>query len=217
MRFLLAAAVFFWAVKYHPYHAGEVGGLVGTWKQLSRVACGRTDVDMSLFFLGDTRQTLAQSHNVRRVLLPPLLGTEHFPFLRGIPTHTDLAPVHPTLFRQLRGFQVLHTTDTFYAFANTALWQARCRHLPLVTSVQTDVIGWARIHTPAICQRLLGRVLTHWLLDTCGFGTSATCHGTALWPLYTAMSGRVRVAPARSGAGATLGPRHAVSFSAPGA
>jgi glycosyltransferase involved in cell wall biosynthesis len=65
----------------------------------------------------------------------------------------------------LRGFDVLHTTDTFRAFARTALWKARLGGIPLVTSMQTDTIGWARIHTPFILQRLLpGHTLAHWLL-----------------------------------------------------
>jgi glycosyltransferase involved in cell wall biosynthesis len=157
-------------IDHRPNHLGEVGGLAGTWEQLSRIACDRPDVDLTVFFLGNTSQVLPQSPNVRYVLLPPLLGTERLPFLRGIPTHTDLAPLHPRLLRRLQGFHLLHTTDTFYAFAKTALWQTRRRHMPLVTSVHTDIIGWARIHTPAILQRLLpSRRLNNWVLERYGY------------------------------------------------
>lgn len=153
-------------VDHRPNHTDEVGGLAGTWEQLSRAAHDRTDLDLTIFFLGDTRQVLPQSRNVRHVLLPPLLGTEHWPCLRGIPTHTDLAPLHPALFRRLGGFHLLHTTNTFYAFARTALWHARLSRVPLVTSVQTDIIGWARIYTPEVLRRLFpGRVLRRWILE----------------------------------------------------
>jgi glycosyltransferase involved in cell wall biosynthesis len=153
-------------IDHRPNHPGEVGGLAGTWEHISHVACGHPELDLTVFFLGETPHVLPQGENVRHVLLPPLLGTERLAFLRGIPTHTDLAPFHPTLFRRLHGFHVLHATDTFHAFARTALWKARLSHVPLVTSVQTDTIGWARIHTPAILQRLLpSRTLTHWLLE----------------------------------------------------
>ena len=152
-------------VDHRPNHAGEVGGLAGTWERLSQVACGYPELDLTVFFLGERSQVIPYSDNVRHVLLPPLLGTERLAFLRSIPTHTDLAPFHPGLFCRLGGFHLLHATDTFHAFAKTALWRARWHHLPLVTSIQTDVIGWARIHTPLILQRLLrGRALVRWLL-----------------------------------------------------
>jgi glycosyltransferase involved in cell wall biosynthesis len=157
-------------ITHRPNHPGEVGGLAGTWEQISRVVCDRPDLDLTLFFLGNAAQLLPQSHNVRHVLLPPLLGTERLPFLQGIPTHTDLAPLHPVLLQRLHGFHLLHTTDAFYAFAKTALWYSRYHHVPLVTSVHTDIIGWARIHTPAILRRLLpGRRLVQWLLETYGY------------------------------------------------
>jgi glycosyltransferase involved in cell wall biosynthesis len=153
-------------IDHRPNHPGEIGGLAGTWEQLSHIACGRSDLDLTVFFLGDTVQTLPQSANVRHILIPPLLGTERLAFLRSIPTHTDLAPFHPVLFQRLRGFHLLHTTDTFHAFARTALWRARWYGVPLTTSVQTDTIGWARIHTPVILQHLLtSHTLTRWILE----------------------------------------------------
>lgn len=153
-------------IDHRPNHPGEMGGLAGTWEQLSHVAWGRSDLDLTVFFLGDTVQTLPQSANVRYMLIPPLFGTERLAFLQSIPTHTDLAPFHPVLFQRLQGFHLLHTTDTFYAFARTALWRARWHGVPLTTSVQTDTIGWARIHTPVILQRLLpSHTLTRWILE----------------------------------------------------
>ena len=153
-------------IAHRPNHRGEVGGLVGTWERLSKVARGHPGLDLTLFFLGDTFQVIEQSENVRHVLLSPSLGTERLPFLSEVPTHTDLAPFHIGLFRRLRGFHVLHTTDTFYAFAKTALRIARIFNLPLVTSVQTDIIGWARIYTPLILRRILPvRCLANFVLN----------------------------------------------------
>jgi glycosyltransferase involved in cell wall biosynthesis len=147
-----------------------MGGLAGTWEQLSRAAAGRADLDLTLFFLGDARRCISKGENVRHVLLPPALGTERLPFLRGIPTNTDLAPLHPSLLPRLKGFHVLHTTDAFHAFAKTALWASRLHALPLVNSVQTDIIGWARIYTPRILQRILpGRGLLRLVLDAYGY------------------------------------------------
>ena len=57
--------------------------------------------------------------------------------------------------RRLRAFDILHTTDTFYCYAKTAYRVSKRYGIPLVTSVQTDMIAWARIHTPAIIRRII--------------------------------------------------------------
>lgn len=153
-------------IDHRPNHPGEAGGLAGTWEQISRVALGRLDLDLTVFFLGDSGRVIHRGENVRYVLLRPALGTERFPFLKGIPTHTDLAPFHVPLFRRLAGFHILHTTDAFHAFAKTALWGSRLRGIPVVNSVQTDIIGWARIHTPGILNSFFpGQTLARWILE----------------------------------------------------
>ena len=143
--------------------------MAGTWERITEVVSGRPDLDLTVFFLGDAPRVIPRGDNARHVLLPPALGTERLPFLRGIPTNTDLAPLHPGLFRRLRGFHVLHTTDAFHAFAKTAFWRARLREVPLVNSIQTDIIGWARIYTPRILRRVLPGTLARWILDRYGY------------------------------------------------
>jgi glycosyltransferase involved in cell wall biosynthesis len=117
-----------------------------------------------LFFLGDRTCSERPAPNLGRVLIRPALGTERIPFLSSIPTHTDLAPVHPGLLHRLRGFDLIHTTEAFYAFARTGLWASRLRRVPLVNSIQTDIIAWARIYTPGILSRILPPGAARWLL-----------------------------------------------------
>ncbi len=152
-------------IDHRPNHASEVGGLAGTWEKIARVAEGRGDLDLTLFFLGDRPGVARHASNVRSILLPPVLGTERLPFLNGIPTHTDLAPFHPALFSRLSGFDILHTTSCFYAFAKTAYRKSLVSGVPLVTSIQTDSIGWARIYTPMILGRLLPPSVLRLLID----------------------------------------------------
>jgi glycosyltransferase involved in cell wall biosynthesis len=157
-------------IDHRPNHPAEVGGLAGTWEQISRAVAGREDLELTLFFLGDRPRILNRASNVRYVLLPPILGTERFFFLKGIPTHTDLAPFHPPLYRRLNGFDLIHTTDAFHAFARTALRYARNKRIPLTNSIQTDIIEWARIHTPDIVRRLCPNpTLARWFLEDLGF------------------------------------------------
>jgi glycosyltransferase involved in cell wall biosynthesis len=156
-------------IDHRPNHPGEVGGLAGTWERVSQAALGRTDLDLTIFFLGDTPGVISLGENVRHVLLRPALGTERLPFLRNIPTHTDLAPLHPGAFRRLRDFHVLHTTDAFHALAKTALLRSRLSGIPMVNSIQTDIIGWARIYTPRILNQILPTPLARWVLDRCQY------------------------------------------------
>ena len=157
-------------VDHRPNHPGETGGLAGTWERLSRAAVRCPDLDLTVFFLGDAARCVHRSGNVRHVLLPPVLGTHRFPFFREIPTHTDVAPFHPGLYGRLRGFHILHTTDAFHSFAATAQWRSRMSDIPLTTSVQTDIIGWAQVYTPYVLKRILPfPALSRWLVEESSF------------------------------------------------
>ncbi len=156
-------------IDHRPNHRREVGGLAGTWHRIAEAAAGRTDIDLTIFFLGDEPAEKRPAGNIREVLVKPALGTERFAFLKSIPTRTDLAPLHPRLYGMLKGFHILHTTDAFHAFAKTALWRSRRRRCPLTTSVQTDIIGWARIYTPEILHRLVrSETVAGLLIERCG-------------------------------------------------
>lgn len=142
-------------INHRPNHPGEVGGLAGTWERIAEALGSREEIQLTLFFLGDEPGCEELAPNVRKVLLRPAMGTERMPFLNSVPTHTDLSPFHRGLFSRLKGFDLIHTTDTFHCFAKTGLWASRLWKIPLVNSIQTDVIGWARIYTPRILSRLL--------------------------------------------------------------
>ncbi|MFI4936110.1 MAG: glycosyltransferase, partial [Caulobacterales bacterium] len=61
--------------------------------------------------------------------------------------HTDLAPYHPRLARELGAYDVIHTTDAFFAFAKTAEGVSHRRGIPLTTSFHTDTPSYTRIFT----------------------------------------------------------------------
>jgi glycosyltransferase involved in cell wall biosynthesis len=152
-------------IDHRPNHPGEVGGLAGTWERVAEVVSSKEELELTLFFLGDEPRCESLGPNVRRVLMRPAVGTERIPFLRSVPTHTDLSPFHPILFPKLKGFDLIHTTDAFHAFAKTALVASRLWNIPLVNSIQTDIIGWARIYTPRILSLILPRQAVGILLD----------------------------------------------------
>lgn len=149
------------------------GGHVKCWERLAEAATRLPPgvLDLTVHFAAESARDITLSPRVRYRLHRPRFSTSRLPFLSHIPDHTDLAPWHPALARALRGAQVIHTTDAFFAFARTAERLGR-RGVPLVNSVHTDTPGYTRLYTGATVRRLVGTgALSRWLLD--GLGVDA--------------------------------------------
>lgn len=148
----------------------QAGGHVKSWERLSQAALGfRGMIDLTLFFMGKESGVEVLGDNVRYVVEPPVFSTERVPFLSHVPDHTDLAPFHPRLARQLPGFDVIHTTDAYFAYARTGARVARRLGVPLITSVHTNTPHYARIFTRQTVERLAGGgFLSRALLDRLG-------------------------------------------------
>ena len=95
--------------------------------------------------------------------LPPVFSTARLKFLPYVPAHTDLAPFHPRLAQELPRYDVIHTTDGFFAFARTAERVARWNNIPLVTSLHTDTPAYAELFTRQTVENLFGHKRGAWL------------------------------------------------------
>jgi len=125
----------------------EAGGHVKCWERLAEAAAdGALPLDLTVYFSGrNDPETLGPGARFEH--LPPLFSTAQLKFLPYVPDHTDLAPYHPRLARELGAYDVIHTTDAFFAFAKTAESVSRRRGIPLVTSFHTDTPSYTRIFT----------------------------------------------------------------------
>jgi len=125
----------------------EAGGHVKCWERLADAAAdGALPLDLTVYFSGRDR-TEVLGPGARLAQLPPLFSTAQLKFLSYVPDHTDLAPYHPRLARELGAYDVIHTTDAFFAFAKTAEGVSRRRGIPLTTSFHTDTPSYTRIFT----------------------------------------------------------------------
>lgn len=125
----------------------QAGGHVKCWERLAEAAAtSDLPLELTVFFSG-RRPVEALGPGARLEHLPPLFSTAQLKFLPYVPDHTDLAPYHPRLASALFGFDVIHTTDAFFAFARTAESVSRRRGIPLVTSFHTDTPSYTRIFT----------------------------------------------------------------------
>jgi glycosyltransferase involved in cell wall biosynthesis len=147
-----------------PLHP-TAGGHVKCWERLALAAARFPDaLDLTVHFAGPAPEIRPLGENVRYALAPPVFSTDRLGFLSHVPDHTDLAPWHPRLARILPRYDVIHTTDAYFAYARTALKVARRHGIPLVNSIHTDIPEYARLLTAATIERLLGRGRTARLL-----------------------------------------------------
>lgn len=143
------------------------GGHVRGWERLARAAAGGDlPLDLTVYFSGPELCEELSPH-VRLRHVPPVFSTRRLKFLPYVPDHTDLAPFHPRLARELETFDVIHTTDAFFAFARTAERVARKKGVALTTSFHTDTPGYARVFTRRTIETLFGKNLfSRFLTDT---------------------------------------------------
>ena len=148
----------------------EAGGHVKCWERLARAATAHADrLDLTVHFAGPAPRIEILSGNVRFAIEPPVFSTARLPFLSHVPDHTDLARWHPRLARRLAHYDVIHTTDAFFAYARTAARVARRAGIPHVTSVHTNTPEYARIYTGLTIERLVGKgPLRRLLIDRLG-------------------------------------------------
>ncbi|HEY2710122.1 MAG TPA: glycosyltransferase [Caulobacteraceae bacterium] len=134
----------------------EAGGHVKCWERLAEAAAdGALPLNLTVYFSG-RQQSEILGPGARLAHLPPVFSTAQLKFLPYVPDHTDLAPYHPALARELGDYDVIHTTDAFFAFAKTAESVSRKRGIPLTTSFHTDTPSYTRIFTRQTIEARLG-------------------------------------------------------------
>jgi len=144
--------------------SAQAGGHVKCWERLAAAASNsELPLDLCVYFSGrESSEKLGPGAIIRQ--LPPVFSTELLRFLPYVPDHTDLAPYHFRLAQELKKFDVIHTTDGFFAFARTAERISRKHGIPLVTSFHTDTPSYARIFTQHTIESLFGKGRTSRLL-----------------------------------------------------
>jgi glycosyltransferase involved in cell wall biosynthesis len=165
-RLKVAALVDLW-------RSPQAGGHVKGWERLALAAARQElPLDLTVFFSGAASTEHLAPHVTLRQL-PPRWSTARLTFLPYVPDHTDLAPWHPALAEALADFDVVHTTDAYFAYTRTAERVCRQRRLGLTHSFHTDQPNYARIFTAKAIKDRLGhgrwggawltdRLINHW-------------------------------------------------------
>lgn len=132
------------------------GGHVKGWERLAKAAAeSDLPLDLTLYFSGETKsEDWGDKAHLKQ--LPPVFSTSKLKFLPYVPDHTDLASYHRKLAKELREYDVIHTTDGFFAFAQTAEKISKKHNIPLTTSFHTDTPAYARIFTRMTIEKIFG-------------------------------------------------------------
>ncbi|MGH6980542.1 MAG: glycosyltransferase [Stellaceae bacterium] len=146
------------------------GGHVRCWERLAEAARDfAAEIDLTVHFMGTAAARRDLSDTVRYQIEAPMFSTSRLPFLSHVPDHTDLAPFHPRLARHLPDYDIIHTTDAYFAYARTAMIVGRRRKIPVVNSVHTNTPEYARLFTEQTIERLFGEtVISSVLLSRLG-------------------------------------------------
>ncbi len=145
-----------------PFSGGHVRG----WENLARAAANSPlPLDLTVYFSGeDFSENWGERVHIRH--LPPVFSSSRLKFLPYMPDYTDLAPYHPRLAKELKEYDVVHTTDGFFAFARTAERVRRRFGVPVTNSFHTDTPSYARIFTRTAIQGMFGNgAFSRWLTD----------------------------------------------------
>ena len=127
--------------------AASSGGHVKCWERIAKAASeSQLPLDLTIYFSGRGADEVLAPH-VRLRHLPPVFSTANLKFLPYMPDTTDLASWHKKLAKELIQYDLIHTTDGFFNFAQTAAKISRKSGIPLVTSFHTDTPSYARIFT----------------------------------------------------------------------
>ena len=146
------------------------GGHVKCWEHLAEAAMRVPEqLDLTVHFAGHRDKEQILSENVRYRLLRPTFSTAalHLPIKQS--DQTDLAPVHRRLERFFGDYDVLHATDSWFAYARTAMRHHKRTGKPLVCSTHTDVPNYTEVMTRKAVQTFLGDGRARrWLLHRAG-------------------------------------------------
>ena len=154
------------------------GGHVKCWERIAEAAARQpgSSIDLTIHIQDRRARSVALAPHVRFVTHRPIMSTARFHALDVGADHTDLAPVHPALLSCLRRYDVIHTTDAYFAYAKSAALSARLWRKPLVTSLHTDTPAYTRIYSERILRRLLADgIIADWVVDRCALPDRLAC------------------------------------------
>lgn len=145
----------------------HAGGHVKCWERFAEASLGLNEnIDLTVHFQGEREDVTALGPNTRIITLKPVFSSKRLFFLRSLADYTDLAPCHPRLKNRLKNYDVIHTTDGFFAYSRSAVRFAKRHNVPLVNSLHTNTPGFTKVYSErAIAHAFGDGLITRLLIE----------------------------------------------------
>ena len=127
------------------------GGHVKFWQRIyESLKKEKLDYKLDFFFLGNVNKTKVINNYIKLNFIKPIVSSK---ILRPIgidADYTDLSPINPILFKKLKQFDLIHTTDQLFTMAKTALKVSKTCQIPLTSSFHTDTPAYSEYYVKKI-------------------------------------------------------------------
>ena len=145
------------------------GGHVKYWENIARVAAStKLDFRLEVHFQGALSSCEQWSADVYVYAHPPVFSSARIPGLAAMPDHCDLAKRQKCLLPHLRRANVVHCTDGLFTHAATARRYCAAHNIPLITSLHSDAVAYARVYTEVAVLELWPKISKLAWLNTLG-------------------------------------------------
>ena len=127
------------------------GGHVKFWQRIyESIKNEKLNYKLEFFFLGKANKTKIINNFISLNFIKPVISSKILKPIGIDADTTDLAPINPLLFRRLKKFDLIHTTDQLFTMAKTAKKVSRKFKIPLTTSFHTDTPSYSEFYVKKI-------------------------------------------------------------------
>ncbi len=127
------------------------GGHVKFWQRIyESLKKEKLDYKLEFFFLGNENTKKIINNSISLNIIKPILSSKLLRRIGVDADTTDLAPINPWLFKKLKSFDLIHTTDQLFTMAKTAKKVSKKFNIPLTTSFHTDAPSYSEFYVKKI-------------------------------------------------------------------
>ena len=131
------------------------GGHVKYWQRICEsLKPTNNEIDITIFYLGKKKESIFISERIRYELIKPILSSNILKILGIDADITDLFPINFRLLLRLKKYDLVHTTDQFFAMSKTAKLATKIWDIPLTTSIHTDTPPYTKYYVKKVLSKI---------------------------------------------------------------
>ncbi len=125
--------------------SNKSGGHVKFWEKICEsLLREKLEIKMDIFFLGKVRKKRKLNNFINFKINKPILSSKILKVVGIDADYTDLFPLNPILFFELKKYDLIHTTDQLFSMSKTAKLASFIWKIPLTTSYHTDTPSYTK-------------------------------------------------------------------------